>query len=193
MQATQQATQELPIPEKERYTYDDYQELPEGAPYELIRGQLVMTPAPSVHHQRIVATLFRHLDAFVDDTQSGEVLFAPTDVRLDDDTVVQPDVLFVAAEHADQVGTQEIEGAPDVVMEVVSPTNSHHDLLVKKQIYEQHGVPEYWIIDPDSRTVEVYRNTDEGFAQHARAVETGTVTSALLDGFAMDLDGLFQT
>ncbi len=187
------ATKELPLPEKERYTYDDYQQLPEGAPYELIQGQLVMTPAPSIQHQRIVAALYRALDTFVRDGANGEVLFAPTDVRLDDDTVVQPDVLFVAAEHADRVGTQEIGGAPDIVMEVVSPTNSHHDLLLKKELYERHGVPEYWIVDPESRTVEVFRNTDDGFAQHARVVEAGAATSALLEDFTVDLDGLFQT
>jgi Uma2 family endonuclease len=146
------ATTEFPIPEKERYTYDDYQQLPEGAPYELIQGQLVMPPAPSVQHQRIVA-----------------------------------------AEHADRVGTQEIGGAPDIVMEVVPPTSSHHDLLLKKELYERHGVPEYWIVDPESRTVEVFRNTDDGFAQHARVGEAGAATSALLEDFMVDLDGLFQT
>ena len=186
------ATKELPIPEKERYTYDDYQQLPEGAPYELIQGQLVRTPAPSVQHQRIVAALYRALDTFVRDTEDGEVFFAPTDVRLDEDTVVQPDVLFVAAEHADRVGTQEIGGPPDVVMEVVSPTNSHHDLLRKKTLYEQYDVPEYWIVDPESRTVEVFRNTDGGIEQHARAVERGTAASALLEDFTVDLDALFE-
>lgn len=188
-----EATKDISLPEKERYTYEDYQQLPEGAPYELVRGRLVMTPAPSVHHQRIVAALYRRLDAFVRERQSGEVLFAPTDVRLDEDTVVQPDVLFVAAEHADRVGTQEIGGAPDVVMEVISPTNSHHDLLIKKQIYEQHGAPEYWIVDPESQTVEVFHNTEDGFVQHARVVEAGTARSHLLEGFAIDLDDLFQT
>ena len=111
---------EVDLPEKDRYTYEDYQQLPEGAPYELIRGHLVMSPSPTVQHQRLVRRVSRALDDHVQRSDAGgEVLFAPMDVHLSDDTVVQPDVLYVSADRADRIGEQEITGAPDLVMEAV--------------------------------------------------------------------------
>jgi len=183
---------ELDRPEKARYTYDDYQQLPEGAPYELINGHLLMSPSPSVQHQRLVFRLGSDLNEHIQAVgKGGEVLLSPMDVHLSDDTVVQPDVLYVSPARSDRIDEQEINGAPDLVIEVASPSTSHLDAFDKKQLYEAHGVREYWIVDPDTETVEVYQNTDDGFRQHARAVEQGPVASALLDGFAVDLVDLF--
>ena len=184
---------EVDLPEKDRYTYEDYRQLPEGAPYELIRGHLVMSPSPTVQHQRLVRRVSRALDDHVQHSDAGgEVLFAPMDVHLSDDTVVQPDVLYVSAARADRVGEQEITGAPDLVVEVVSPSTSHRDVFDKKRLYETNEVREYWIVDPDSETVEVHALTDEGLSLHGRHVETGPAASALLDGFTVDLDALFS-
>jgi Uma2 family endonuclease len=113
------------------------------------------------------------------------------DVRLADDTVVQPDVLYVSPARADRIGEQEIDGAPDLVMEVVSPSTSHRDVFDKKRLYETHGVREYWIVDPDSETVEVHTLTDEAYTLHQRCVEEGTTASALLDDFTIELPTLF--
>ncbi|MES3629219.1 MAG: Uma2 family endonuclease, partial [Longimonas sp.] len=132
------------LPDKEQYSYADYQQLPEGAPYQLIDGSLVMSPAPTSNHQRIVAYLYRALYACVED--GGEVLFAPIDVKLSDTNVVQPDLVFVAKERLDVIGEQVIDGAPDLVMEVLSPSTAHHDLTTKKRLYEMHGVQEYWVV-----------------------------------------------
>jgi len=178
-----------PLPEKERYTYDDYVRLPEGAPYQLINGSLVMSPAPALQHQRIVRFLFRALDTHA--SAHGDVLFAPVDVKLSDTDVVQPDLLFVAQERLDIIGEQVIDGAPDLVMEVLSPSTAHHDLTTKKRLYEMHGVHEYWVVDPKSRTVEIHTRTDAGFTQHQRRVDSGTATSALVEGLAVELDSLF--
>jgi len=183
---------EVDLPEKDRYTYEDYQQLPEGAPYELIRGHLVMSPSPTVQHQRLVRRVSRALDDHVQRSDAGgEVLFAPMDVHLSDDTVVQPDVLYVSADRADRIGEQEITGAPDLVMEVVVSSTSHRDVFDKKRLYEESGVCEYWIVDPDSETVEVHTLTDEGLSLHQRHVGAGTAASALLDGCAVDLAALF--
>ena len=183
---------EVDLPEKDRYTYADYQQLPEGAPYELIHGHLVMSPSPTVQHQRLVRKLSRVLDDYVQSIEAGgEVLFAPMDVHLTDDTVVQPDVLYVSPDRTDRIGEQEIDGAPDLVMEVVSPSTSHRDVFDKKRLYEKHGVREYWIVDPDSETVEVHTLTDEAYTLHQRCVEDGTAASALLDDFTIDLPTLF--
>lgn len=160
----------LPLPETERYTYADYTQLPEGAPYELIHGELVVSPSPSTLHQRILRRLARTLDAFIEQEGRGEILFAPMDVRFSEEDTVQP----------------------DLIAEILSPSTAYRDLTTKKRLYEQHGVREYWIVDPEGRTVEVFELTGERFMQHTRAVETGTTASTLLDGFQVDLTDLFQ-
>ncbi len=182
---------DVQIPEKERYTYADYARLPEGAPYQLIHGELVMSPAPSVYHQRLIGRVFRMLDAFVREHDLGEAFVSPIDVYLSEEDTPQPDIAFVANERAGIVGEQQIEGAPDLVVEVLSPSTGYYDLKGKKRLYEAHGVKEYWIVDPKGREVEVYGNTDGGFVLTARAVDEGTVASNLLDGFAVNLADLF--
>jgi Uma2 family endonuclease len=183
---------EIDLPDKDRYTYDDYQQLPEGAPYELVRGQLVMSPAPTPRHQIIQANLFFELSRVVREGNRGRVVGPPLDVRLDDATVLQPDLVYLAAAHTDRIGEHAIEGPPDLVAEILSPATAHRDLTEKKRLYETHEVREYWVIDPDQRTVEVFENTEEGFRQHARVVEEGMVTSGVLDAFEIDLSDLFQ-
>lgn len=183
---------DLPIPAKERYTYEDYAQLPEGAPYQLIHGELVMSPSPSARHQRILRALFRSLDAFVVHDDLGEVLFAPMDVYLSEENTLQPDLIFIARDRRNIIGEQKIEGAPDLIVEILSPSTAYLDLTKKKRLYEMHGVKEYWTVDPEQQTVEVFENTDDGFMQRARVVESGTAASTLLDDFTVDLDDLFQ-
>ena len=184
---------EVDLPEKDRYTYADFQQLPEGAPYELIHGHLVTSPSPTVQHQRLVRKLIRAVDDYLRSSNvEGELFFAPMDVHLASDTVVQPDVLYVSPDRTDRIGEQEIDGAPPLVMEVVSPSTSHRDVFDKKRLYERHGVREYWIVDPDSETVEVHVLEDEAYTLHRRCVETGVAASALLDGFAIELAPLFE-
>jgi Uma2 family endonuclease len=182
----------LPLPEKERYTYTDYVQLPEGAPYELIHGELLMSPSPSTVHQRILRRLARALDAFIEQDGHGEILFAPMDVRLSEEDTVQPDLIFIAADRRDLIGEQAIEGAPDLIVEILSPSTAYRDLTIKKRLYEEHGVNEYWIVDPEQQTVEVFELADGRFMQHARVVEKGTAASKRLDGFQIDLTDLFQ-
>ena len=186
---------------KGRYTYADYAKLPEGAPYELIHGHLVMSPSPTTTHQRLVLQIARmlgdHADEHTSDEHtsdehtSGQVFIAPIDVFLSETDTVQPDVLFVASDRAHIIEEQRINGAPDLIVEVFSPSTTHRDVGVKKRLYETHGVREYWTVDPETQAVEVHVNTAHGFDQHARVVESGTVASALLDGFAIDLEDLF--
>lgn len=182
---------EVDLPEKERYTYADYQQLPEGAPYELIRGHLVMSPSPTPHHQLVQSNLFYELSRFTREQNGGRVLSAPLDVRFSDTEVLQPDLVYVAQSRLDIIGEQNIDGAPDLIAEILSPSTAHKDLTTKKRLYEVHGVAEYWTVDPDQQAVEIFENTDDGFVQHLRVVETGTVTSALLNDFTLDLADLF--
>jgi Uma2 family endonuclease len=182
---------EVDFPSKDRYTYADYRQLPEGAPYELIHGHLVMSPSPTFQHQDIVLLLASALRDYAHSGPGGDVSIAPMDVRLADDTVVQPDVLYVAPDRADRIKTQEIDGAPTLIVEVASPSTSHLDAFDKKQLYEAHGVREYWIVDPDTETVEVYGPGDEGYTLHQRRVGSGAAASALLDDFGVELTDLF--
>ena len=183
---------EVDLPEKDRYTYEDYQQLPEGAPYELLRGRLAMSPAPTPRHQLVQANLFFELSRGVRDQDEGHALSAPLDVRLSDTTVLQPDLLFIETDRTDLIGDQAIEGAPDLVVEILSPASAHRDLTEKKRLYETHGVREYWVVDPDSETVEIFENSENGFLQAARAVEDGTVSSTAIDDFTVSLPALFQ-
>ena len=183
---------EVDLPEKDRYTYEDYQQLPEGAPYELIRGRLAMSPAPTPRHQLVQANLFFELSRVVRDQDEGHVLSAPLDVRLSDTTVLQPDLVFIETDRTDLIGDQAIEGAPDLDVEILSPASAHRDLTEKKRLYETHGVREYWVVDPDSETVEIFENSENGFLQAARAVEDGTVSSTAIDDFTVSLPALFQ-
>lgn len=184
---------DVDLPEKDRYTYDDYQRLPEGAPYELLHGNLVMSPSPSPRHQIIQSNLFFELSRFVRANEAGRVISAPLDVHLSETDVLQPDLLYVKRSQLDAIGEQSIEGAPALVAEILSPATAHRDLTEKKRRYEQYGVREYWVVDPDSGTVEVFRNGGNGFEQAARVVGTGTVGSTVLDGFEIDLADLFET
>ena len=185
-------TAELPIPKKERYTYEDYAQLPEGAPYQLIDGELVMSPSPSTYHQHLVLRLGRALLNFAEEHQTGEVFVAPMDVYLSPEDTVQPDLIFIAQARRGIIGEQKIDGAPDLIVEILSPSTAYLDLTKKKRLYERHGVKEYWIVDPEQRTVEIFEHADGRFMQRARLVETGTAASTLLDGFEVDLADLFQ-
>lgn len=178
-------------PEKETYTHADYARLPEGAPYELIGGNLVMAPAPTPDHQRITGRLFRLFSHFVEENVLGEVFVSPIDVHLSEHDTPQPDLVFVAKERAEIVGAQEIEGAPDLVAEVLSPSTGYYDLRGKKRLYERTGVKEYWIVDPVEGSVEVHQNGPDGFARADRAEEGGVASSALLEGLRIELDALF--
>lgn len=132
-----------------RFTYDDYLLLPEDRRYEVIDGDLLTTPTPGTPHQRIVGNLYLRLCLYVEDHQLGEVLIAPCDVVLSPTDVVQPDLLFVAASRAAIVGEKFISAAPDLVVEVLSPSTEDRDRTVKTKLYARFGVRELWIADPE--------------------------------------------
>ena len=174
-----------------RATAADYLALEEGAPFQLIGGALVHEPAPTPFHQRLVVKLVVHLQRFVEEHDLGSVLLAPIDVRLDDGNVYQPDVLFISSERAAIITERRIEGAPDLVVEVLSPSTGYYDLTHKRRVYAEHGVREYWLIDPLERTVTVEPNDDGRFETLASVRNDGRVASALLDGFEIDAAALF--
>lgn len=138
-------------------TYQEYLELPNDRNrYEILEGELEVNPAPNVAHQRAVVNLSYLLVAHTRAHRLGQVLVAPTDVILSDITVVQPDLLFISSERASIVLPQHVRGAPDLVVEVISPTSEKTDRDVKRQLYARYGVRCYWLVDPAARTLTAF-------------------------------------
>lgn len=158
--------------------------LPEYPRYELIEGELLVTPSPNTRHQRAASNTEAALRAWVEGNHLGIVFHAPLDVILSDETVVQPDVLAILNENR-HIIRERIEGPPNLVVEILSPSTQDRDLTVKRRLYARHGVREYWIVDVDRRTVEVNVWTPEGYVVHQRLAYSDTLTSPLLPGFSV--------
>lgn len=179
-----------------RMTSAEFLALPETMQrMELIDGELIihaeleMSPAPVAEHQRCVWRAGR----VVEDTMpGGEFLIAPFDVYLDDDITVQPDLLWLAAESLDKlIEGKMVRGAPDLIIEVLSPGTAHLDRGRKFQLYEQYGVREYWLIDPGGRYVEVYRHNGEKFDRLGAFIAGKPFTSVVLNSASIDPAAFF--
>jgi Uma2 family endonuclease len=134
-----------------------FQMLPEGTLAELINASLYMSPAPTSDHQRIVGKLYRILASFAEDNDLGEVFLAPFEVYLDEHSnVVEPDIVFVSRQRAHLIQRSGLHGAPDFVIEILSSSNSRHDKVIKKELYERFGIAEYWIVDPETKDTTGY-------------------------------------
>ena len=139
-------------------TYDDYLRLPnDGRRYEILEGEIFVSPSPVTKHQIVSGNLYAILHHHVRAHKLGLVLHAPTDVVLSYTNVVQPDLLFVSNARKKIITEQNIQGAPDLMVEILSETTEEQDRTTKMQIYARHGVKEYWLIDPDRETLEVYK------------------------------------
>ena len=151
-------------PEQGHWTYRDYATLLDDKhKYEIIDGVLYMAPSPDEWHQTTVGRLFRFLAAHVEDKEIGRVYMAPFDVELAPDAVVQPDVLVILNEHRERITMSRIVGAPDLVIEVSSPGTVSYDRREKQDAYARAGVPEYWIVDPATHTIDVLVLEDTAF------------------------------
>jgi Uma2 family endonuclease len=183
---------EIEIPQKEVYTYADYALLPEGAPYQLIGGKLVMTPAPTTYHQIISMRLGVKLAVFVAEEDLGIVLYAPVDVYFEEKETYQPDIIFIAKERLHIIEPAKIKGAPDLVVEILSPSTGYYDLKKKARTYARHGVKEYWVADPEDRSIEVYILAEEGnFVLNQRVEEEGKIKSIILEGLEVEAKEVF--
>jgi Uma2 family endonuclease len=143
-------------PQQGRWTYKDYAAIPEdGHRYEVVNGVLYKLPSPNVWHQNIVLEIATHLRNAVFTHKLGRVFVAPLDVELSYGNVVQPDVFVLLNKHLDRIKTNRIIGAPDLIVEVASPSTARHDLRAKLDAYTSAGVPEYWVVNPEAQTVEL--------------------------------------
>lgn len=185
-----------------RFTYEDYclapddgkrREIIDGVEYILSGGS--MAPAPRPIHQRIAGRIFGEIYQHLKHMPVGEVFDAPLDVILSETDVVQPDVLFVSDERAGIIEEHGLTGPPDLVVEVLSESNRRRDEVRKRKLYEQYGVTEYWIVDPELELVKVYRQSESGAGfgektEHSREKDA-TLQTALLSDFEISLDALF--
>jgi Uma2 family endonuclease len=144
-------------PAARRWTYAEFARLPDdGNRYEVIGGELHVTPAPTTLHQKIVTRIARTLEEFAELHGLGEVFVGPVDVLFAEGDYLEPDLVFVRRERLDVVSDRGLEGAPDLVVEVLSPTTASRDRRLKRERYAHFGVPEYWIVDPVARRIEVH-------------------------------------
>ena len=178
---------------KRLWTYDEMAaEFPESnLPTELWDGEIIMAAAPRPIHQRIVAHTWRLLDDHVRSQTLGEVLISPVDVVFGGSKAVQPDVVFVPTSKAAIIQSC-IRGVPDLLVEVISEGTWRRDRVDKKALYEQFGVAEYWIIDPDSRLIEVFALAKGSYRLHARGIGAEKVGSKLLPGLTVSFAQLEQ-
>jgi Uma2 family endonuclease len=175
-------------------SYADYALIPDdGRRHEVLDGEHVMSPAPRTRHQRLVGDLFYALRRHVRRNGLGEVFVAPFDVLLSAHDIVQPDLLFVADHRLGIVDEDNCKGAPDLVVEVLSPATRRRDLVDKRLLYDRAGVAEYWAVDPEAETVQVFRQGADGLTRVAEraAAHGAALTTDLLPGLALPLSDLF--
>jgi len=177
--------------EKKKYTYADYLKTPDDERYELIEGELLMTPSPVTRHQRISRKIEFMLEKYITESDLGEVFDAPFDVYLDAENVVQPDLLFVLKERMDIIGEKNIQGAPDLVIEIISESTAYRDLVQKKKLYARFGVKEYWIVIPEELSVDLFTLKDNIFVLHKSYGKDDTLQSPLLQKLGIELKKIF--
>jgi Uma2 family endonuclease len=173
-------------------TYDDYCLLPNDRNrYEILDGELSVTPAPTTRHQTVLGNLHRFLANYVVANQFGKLFIAPTDLILAPTTVIQPDLIFIGNDRRHILTERAIEGPPTLVIEVLSPTTHRTDRVTKAQLYARHNVPNYWLIDPDQRTFEAYELVIDHYDMTASARDAELFDPLLFPGLSILLSDLW--
>ena len=177
-----------------RLTFEDLELIPEeheGDRHELVDGELVVTPPPATKHQTVSSNLVYALEQIVRDQRLGRVYTAPTGIRFTPDTVLIPDIIFVAQDRFHIIGPQTIDAPPDLVVETLSPGTRRRDLKVKRELYARFGVREYWIVDPDARAVTVLALTGDKY-EMVPLRDDAMIQSRVLPGLSLTLSGVFM-
>ena len=174
-----------------RLTYEDYANTPDDERYELIDGDLIMVPGPNMPHQSNQSKLGWRIAAFVEQRDLGMVLFSDTDVVLSDTDVVKPDLLYISKEREDIITYANIQGAPDLIVEILSPSTSRRDWNDKRDLYAEHGVREYIVMDPSNKIVWRLAMKDGALEIEETYYEGDTLTSSVLNGFAVAVNDIF--
>lgn len=175
-----------------RYTYDELCAAMDetNLPHELWDGEVIMTPTPDFAHQKLVLNLARAMQDYVAARDLGEVIISPFDMVLSPRRSFQPDVIFLSKAKLHLI-KKVLHGPADLVVEVISEWGRRRDRIDKRDLYAQHGIPEYWIVDPEARSVDVLTLDKGEYRLAGRAGVSETARSVLLDGFALDVGRLF--
>ena len=186
----------MPTTSPRRLTYDDFVRIPDdGMRHEIIDGVHYVTPSPAFRHQQLLGRLhgaiFNYLEAH---PEIGQVLLSPLDTVFSPWDVVEPDLLFIAADQPEIVTEPNIQGAPALVVEILSPGTKKRDLGIKKELFDRGGVREYWIVDPKANTVVVHRRASDGGFPRSQSLpdDAPAIMTPLLPGFSLSLEKLFR-
>jgi Uma2 family endonuclease len=172
---------EITIDRPPRTLMEVYEMLPEGTLAELIENQIYMSPAPLFKHQKTIQSIFKELDKTVEEKGKGTVIVAPFDIKLDKSrNSVQPDIIVILKSNQNQINELgRFEGVPDLLMEILSPSNKEYDLIKKKDLYEKFGVKEYWIVDPETKLAIGFALSESTYKKISE--EIGKIQSPLLN------------
>ncbi|MBF7081973.1 Uma2 family endonuclease [Desulfallas sp. Bu1-1] len=174
------------------YTYDDYLKLNDDNQYELIGGKLILVPAPRLIHQKVARKLLQIIGTFIDDNNLGELYGAPIDVLLTEKDKPQPDIIFISKDRLNVITEKNIQGAPDLVIEILSPSTVSRDRVEKSRLYYTHGVKEYWIVDPDAKIIEIFTPGEKSWNLFQSYSMEDTLVSPLLPGLEIQLKDIFK-
>ena len=174
------------------FTYDDLQRMRETRDerLELIEGEIIVTPSPSPLHQLVVHRLAVLLDRAIVESDLGLVLESPLDVFLAARNVFQPDLIVLLRDRIQLIGSAKVESAPSLAVEVISPSTSAYDRVTKRDVYARFSVPEYWLVDPDAKTVTIFSDPQDGRYQAEQTVSDVAI-SATIPELSADLKALF--
>lgn len=177
-----------------KLTYSEYLEFtpPDSAKYQLIQGELVSMTSPSAKHQSILLNLVFLLQSYLRNNPVGKLFLAPMDVVLGETNIVQPDLFFLSNDKLNQIQDSCIQGPPDFIIEILSPSTAYYDLVVKKKIYEKSSVSEYWIVDPQMETLDVFCLKNQKYEPTQQIEKQGKVSSLVLTGFTLDARDIFN-
>jgi len=177
-----------------KFTYEDLLHFPDdGKRHEIINGEHYVTPSPHTKHQVIVGNLHMALGSYLKTRPIGAVFFAPCDVVFTNFDVVEPDLLYISRARREVLTEKHVRGAPDLVVEVLSPGTRRTDEVTKRDLYERCGVLEYWVVDPKLDAIKIYRRVEDAFVRvEELSVEHGDVlTTPLLPGWSISLRDTF--
>ena len=178
-----------------KLTYDDFLLFPDdGKRHELIDGEHYVTPSPNTKHQAVSGNIHFVIRSWLEQHPLGRIFYAPFDIVFTRFDVVEPDLLYISNDRAHQILTEKhVTGAPDIVIEIGSPSTRQRDETIKRRLYETSGVDEYWIVDPEIDTIRIFRREGERFAKPVELTrEAGdSLTTPLLAGLSIPLERVF--
>lgn len=175
-----------------KITYEEYYKLEDENRYEILEGELKMVPAPSFYHQIFSTELFLLIGNYVKKKNLGMTFHPPFDVILDSENVVQPDLTFISKENYGIIQERGAFGSPDLVVEIVSPSSEKMDKVVKKQIYQDFKIKEYWIVEPKEKSIQIFTLEEGSYSLFSSQKGTEKVGSKLLDGLEIEINEIFN-